>query len=442
MRNLRICAVLAVGLAWSGAVAAEEPTLQELLARLQQMETRIADLEKQLELAKTLSPPVAPDLEDVRALVREELAGKPAAAMPAWADSLKFGGRFRLRSEWIADRDAVPGGVPIADRYRSRYLLQFGFEKAVTDELLLGFGLSSGPADPTTANQTMGTAFQRGSIWVDKAYLQYSPKSVPGLSFLAGRHPNNWDPVGTQMMWDSDINPEGLQARYAFDLGERVKPWVQAEYFLVYEHDPTVAADLGRSTDTALVALQAGSKFSLADGVDLTTTASYYDLKNPHDPTFGGATFSRNDAWSGGNTTVGAGASKHLAADFRIADLGAEVAFKAGNVPCAAFGNYVRNFGASGGSDTGWKAGFRINKVKQKGDWAFQADYANVERDAVIAYFGESEHYYSNYRGPSARISYGLLNNTTLSGTVYWLDRVSGGDDSILLSQIDLTVKF
>ena len=126
---------------------------------------------------------------------------RPATGMPAWADGLKFGGDFRLRYEGIYGRKGLhpfalaadtygrprygPTGLRARspnDRSRFRYRLRFGFEKAITEELTMGFRLASGTGAATSTNETMGDSFMGDPLWIDQAYLKYEPLAVRGLT--------------------------------------------------------------------------------------------------------------------------------------------------------------------------------------------------------------------------------------------------------------------
>ena len=400
------------------SLAGEEPSVQELLARLEQMEERMAQMERELELARSLAAAAwPPSTERVRAIIRQELAGQPAAARPEWADGLKFGGTMRLRHEWEGNADAD-------DRQRFRYLLLLSFEKAITEELSAGFELATAGPDPTSHNETLGDAFDKDDVYVNRAYMTYKPSSMPGLTLTAGKHKNVWDPIKAKMLWDSDISPEGILLRYDFEAGRTLHPWAQVEYFLVDENHTTPDADG--------LAFQIGAKTDLSESMKLTAAASYYNFD---DMNYAGDVRTRE------NFTDPGGA---LASDFNLLDLAAELSFKLADTPCSVFAEYVENDDTSSGINeyTAWKAGVRVGTAKKPGRWALQLDYSYVEADAIVSGFGDSDHGRSNYRGPTAKLSYCLFDNTTLSATVYCLDVVHGNHDNYMLTQLDLVVKF
>ena len=65
--------------------------------------------------------------------------------------------------------------------------------------------------DMTSANQTFDM-FDKYAIWVDRAYAQWTPKAVKGLSVTAGKMPNPWET--SDLVWDPDISPDGVWVEY------------------------------------------------------------------------------------------------------------------------------------------------------------------------------------------------------------------------------------
>jgi len=471
--GVAIATVLACGVAF--AEEGQNISNEEVMAQLRQLQKtvaqqqeQIASLKSELEDAKSLAAPTeALKDEHVRALIRQELVARPAAGMPAWSDGLIFGGDFRLRYEGIYGRKGtytqalatdthgrrllVPSGVRSRspdDRSRFRYRLRFGFEKAITEELTLGFRLASGVAPGgvapiTDTDETLGDLFRTDDIWIDQAYLKYQPSAVPGLTILAGKHPNNWDDVAkTGVMWDPDVQPEGFQIRYDHKCTETLSGWAQAEYLVIMENDAVLAN--GRwAEDVDALAYQIGAKADLTESVSLTGALSYYNFMNMDDPTVLAA--ANQGTWSGGNW-VGqdSGGANRIVEDFDVIVADAELGFKVGEIPCAVFGQYIQNRNTSHGNseDEAWAGGVRVNEIKQKGDWAAQVHYARVERDAIIAGFGDDDCYFSNYRGTIGKVSYGLFDHTEVSGKVFCLDKLTGDSDSIIKTQLDMTVKF
>lgn len=161
--------------------------------------------------------------------------------------SISFGGDMRYRYEsFYGQQNALassetPGafGNPLSTRQRQRLRLRFNARGEISKEFAWGFRLATGSfADAISTNQTLTDFFNRKPFGVDYAYMVYRPK---GRNFFveAGRLDSGrrFTPEGmsdsdeveafwtrTEMMWDADLNPEGLMETYAFNFGCK---WVE-----------------------------------------------------------------------------------------------------------------------------------------------------------------------------------------------------------------------
>ena len=435
------------------AARAGEPTVHDLARRLAQLEqivsrqndslaaqsNTIVELEAQLDAARSLSGPTAESSDSIRALIRDELSASQSPGVPAWLDGLKFHAKARLRYEWHGKKNRNISKSD-DDRSRARYLLLFGFEKKINDQVTAGFELASEGPDPTSHNVTMGDAFAKDGIYINRLYMIYSPTDVPGLTVTGGKFKNNLDVVKSKMLWDSDISPEGFMVRYEPQMDNGVQPWIQGGYLLIDENLQS-APGAALSKDAGCFLLQAGGEAKLQDGVKLTGAVTYYDFHDlDHAPALVGL----------GNGTQAVDPIGGLSEDFRVWDAAAEIAFGVADMPCSVFAEYVKNTATSSGNDkdTALKTGVRVGKAKKKGQWAFQYDYSYTERDAFVAAFGDSDHSYNNYKAHTVGVKYKVFDNVELGATVYFLDDLNsafatdGVSDSTILTQIDCVTNF
>jgi hypothetical protein len=67
----------------------------------------------------------------------------------------------------------------------------------------------------------MNNYFTKKDIWLDRAYINWHPENVPGLKMIGGRMAQPWTKVAeTEMIWDNDVNPEGVAAQYNRKFGD------------------------------------------------------------------------------------------------------------------------------------------------------------------------------------------------------------------------------
>ena len=60
--------------------------------------------------------------------------------------------------------------------------------------------------------------FAKKQIWLDLGYVDYHPTAIKNLHLIGGKMPQPWVSMG-DIIWDSDISPEGLAVTYKYPLG-------------------------------------------------------------------------------------------------------------------------------------------------------------------------------------------------------------------------------
>jgi TolA-binding protein len=151
----------------------------------------------------------------------EEQSKKTSDAVAKQLGSLTFSGDMRFRYEsFYGQQNALAGsdnpatlGNPISTRQRLRMRARFGVRGKVSDEFEWGLRLTTGSfADVISTNQSLTDFFTRKPFALDQAYITYKPKALPGFQLQAGKFETPW--TRTEMTWDNDISPEGLNESY------------------------------------------------------------------------------------------------------------------------------------------------------------------------------------------------------------------------------------
>jgi len=167
------------------------------------------------------------DAEEVRAELTKEAASTAAGKwkLSTPITELELYGDIRLRYQYNGGRTAgdTPTAAPGAgvagthdwqERERERYRLRLGLRGILADDWFFGVRLETNASSRST-NVTFGddsggsnAVFAKNSdgINVGQAYLGY--KGFKDITLTVGRMPNPL--VNTLMVWDPDINPEGL----------------------------------------------------------------------------------------------------------------------------------------------------------------------------------------------------------------------------------------
>ena len=170
------------------------------------------------------------EAEEVRTeLVKESAstaAGKWKLSTPI--TELELYGDVRLRYEYrggrTSQRRTLTNPNDWYERDRERYRLRVGLRGTLADDWFFGIRLETSNSNRST-NVTFGAdapgPFSKNDdgIFVGQAYFGYT--GFPDFKFTGGRMPQPL--ITTSMLWDDDINPEGLAEQwkhtFTFNLG-------------------------------------------------------------------------------------------------------------------------------------------------------------------------------------------------------------------------------
>ena len=424
--------LVAVTSLWPAVSGADE--LSDLQEALQQQKQRTAELEdriNQLESRQRLKERSLNEKIDEVAAQAEEAPAEPVIPdVLKWAAKMQWSGDFRYRYEYIDD------GTKAKERHRNRIRARLGLKAEVNDEWDFSLRIASGTADPVSTNQTLGEAFSRKPIWLDRAYVDYHPMWMEGLNGAAGKISNPFYTVGgNQLIWDSDLSPEGGALAYSWALNERTALHLSGGGFWVAEESS--------SADASLWGLQAYIKHQIDEPSYVLAGVSYYDYGNiqGHE-SFASEWDDENDLF--GNSAM-AGDPNAFASDYDLLEVFVEFGSEIHGMPVAVWGDWVQNTVAVSDEDTGWLIGGKINKAKAPGTWEFSYDYRDIELDAVVGQFNDSDFIGGGTGGKGHRFgfAYALAKNTQAALT-YFDNEYSGrkSDEDYDRLQADIKVKF
>jgi hypothetical protein len=170
------------------------------------------------------------------------------------------------------------------DRNNLRIRARLGITADITEDWTASFRLASGSDNsPVSTNQTLGGFFSKKSIWLDQAYVKYEPAA--GNSLMLGRMPNPF--THTEMVWDDDINPDGVALSLSHDFHGLSLHATGAAFSIDYAGDAAPATALsdaksGNDGNKWLFAGQIGAATTLKTARPLTLSldAAYYDYDN------------------------------------------------------------------------------------------------------------------------------------------------------------------
>src|SRR5262252_6866073 len=348
------------------------------------------------------------------------------------------GGETKSRGPTSAPGVGVAGANDWQERSRERYRVRLGLRGTLMDDWFFGLRLETN-ASPRSTNVTFGAdtsssspggggPFAKGddTVYVGQAYAGY--KGFPDFTFTGGRMPNPL--VTTLMVWDPDINPEGLaeQWKHTFVFGEGApppssfskdgkavtlpppsEPFLKLDLFanfgqFVYDDSnpenplgarATTTANtpgspqLVPNTDAFLLAWQVGAKFNFPHFYfQLAPTLYNYtgngDTFNIHYQ--GGSPYVTNAESLAQNQT---GINSLL-----VFDMPMELGWKAWGIPMRIFTDFATNFEADDRADAAgnpgqgsqryaFQAGLGIGQLKKKNDWQIDIWYQQIQQFAL-----------------------------------------------------------
>jgi hypothetical protein len=412
----------AVVLVAATATAADKPEqdvnalIKALTERLEAQDKKISTLESKLT-DEALQAARHEDIAKIMSEMRQDASKRDP--LPQWLDNLEFFGYMRLRYEHHSQ-----DGTARRQRNRYRFQLRFGFIKTwLDDQMEVGFRIASGDNQAgRSTNQTMTGTFNKKNVWIDRAYAKYSPNAIPGLTVIGGKMANPLE--HTDLIWDSDLNPEGFVAQYHREL-------FGLDVFGTFAHFAVSESQPGH--DVILNVYQGGFTAPLFCGIKGTVAVAWYDFENYED--LGAAT----NGWN---------------RDTKMINVLAKLKFKACGLPWQVYFDWVHNNQDNDetadfeNADDGYAIGAKVGKNKKQGDWSAGYLFKYIEFNATPAQlndadFGTPAGVGTNIKGHVIRVAYNLTDFLTAGGNFFLVQPITGDrDENDFLMQLQLVWKF
>lgn len=348
----------------------------------------------------------------------------------AWAAKTQFKGDVRFRQETVKIQGESNNGGRDKDRQRIRARL--GAYTEINSQVDTGIRIATGSSDDArSTNQDQDNYFDKKSIWLDLGYIDYHPDQIKNLHVIGGKMLQPWVNMG-DVIWDSDINPEGLALTYKYPLGSSAELFGSIGNYNLKDNVDGDGVQFRH--DLRLTSGQLGTRFSITDNLKMTLGGSVYAYQNDKDSRCTTTTTPCALAVNGNS----ADNQFRLYEGFAQADIGGLA------VPLAFYGQYVKNNDAVTDQDTAWLIGAK-SKV-----FGFNLDYnyRDIQRNAVVGAFTDSD--FANgttgSRGHKMKVSYDIDKNFAL-GATYFLTKADYAsrtqrDANTNTLQLDAEAKF
>ena len=298
-------------------------------------------------------------------------------------------GDLRLRYESIR-KD--PGEDIERERYRGR----FGFNANLGDSLEFGVRFATGDGDPASNNLNFGESISFDNIRVDRAYVGWSASDR--FQLTVGKMKNPFFRSGdTPLMWDSDVNPEGLAAKFESGVFFGSIGGFQLDY-----RDDGV--------ESWLYAAQAGAGFDIAGASTVTAGIGWFDYTDiaGRAPLYGGN--ARGNSLDAGGNYLN---------DYDILELFAEYETKVGRWAVVAFVEWTHNTRAAA-ADTAYSVGVNVGNAAEPGTAEWSWEWRDTEADALIGVLTDSDlaDGRTDSRGHALKGAYRLTNYMSIGATL------------------------
>ncbi len=374
--------------------------------------------------------------------VKKEISQQRHSTLPMWLQTIKLRGDVRLRYQFNDNHNKR------YNQHRGRYRLRFFADAKVNEKVYTGFGFASGnSADPRSTNQTFTDNNGKKSLYIDYVFAEYNANDY--LAFTAGRTKNPlW--LTTDMLWDTDVNLEGLSARVNAPFNYNWQLFANAGAVILNESssDPQ---------DPLMFFAQPGVSWRDDAGVyDLKAGAAVYAFNHvrhsaalPHRPSTADGYLQANTL-AGGKYRYGYDAvSPELELNANILDpkpvpllgylLGYNLSY------AGVFGNYIKSTEHNRNSE-GWIAGFRLGqrKVEDAGQWQLRYSKRRLQKDAWLDNYPDSDFYGGSVgvKGDEVLLTLGLLRDFAVDLDWYSAAPIAKGYVGERLFQMDVNLKF
>lgn len=358
---------------------------------------------------------------------------------------LKISGDIRLRQQFEAQRTAAAPTIS-NERTRTRFRFRLNGDFTLQNGWETGFALETAPA-ADSGNQTLENGADDYSINLARAYVAYTHDD---LYLVAGKQKNLL--YTTDLVWDSDINPQGFTEQYAFHLGDNTTLTLRAAQFLMDDNAEAAVAPAKTTTNnTDAWMFYQQAEFKQKFGKTSLTVAPGYFFYNASVL----AGLANEDAFNGTTENI------------HVFVLPGDVSFKLGNNTVKVYGDLAYNFRAdsrtkeayarplSESDALAWLVGvsFGTGSGKDAGNWKVSADYREIGLSSIDPNINDSDFAFSNLNQSGFKLgaSYNLTTFATVNITYMQTeekDDLAGAGpgianlDSSDLFQLDLVVKF
>lgn len=334
-----------------------ESALSQLSDRVEMLETENADLRGRLSHLDSTEPVVVTQLEPqpIEAEVDDRWSSHKIA----------FHGDMYFRHEQIE----LEG---VGQQRRDRLRMRANTIVTLSDEVAVGFGLSSGGFSPLSGTQSLGGGGRKKEVALDMAYFDWSLRH--NTHIIGGKFANPLlTPPTYRILWDDEWRPEGVAIKVDHEswFARLMGNWLESDNF---------AGDRNLSwhAQTGYKGEFGNSSFALGAG--------YHDFSISGESPYYGLLFR-------GNSKACSDESNPLTCvylnNYRVVSLFGSWNVDLSKVRLGVYAHVVNNL-AVDDYDTAWTLGATISTLSEQ-PFKFEYYYQDLQADALLANLAYSD---------------------------------------------------
>ena len=361
------------------------------------------------------------------------------------SDKLEIKGDLRLRYQTTEESEK-------SNRDRQRIRLRVGMNYTVNPMLSVNTRVATGTGEQTSTNQTFDGAAKQKALFLDQAFLLLKP--LPGdlqeaLRVYGGRMQNPlWQSYSSDIVWDTDLNPEGLGESVKLSLFGAGRVFVNALQWVINEKSAVAdSKSLDGNRPQYVFSTQGGVILPAPMDSRFTLAGAIHDWVNETDRPF-------NDSVTG-TTNSGIATDKSTATltnDFRVLEIGGEfkTAIPKTNIPLSLQGTWIKNTAhksnhfATGDTmrDTGYQVGAILGNAADPNTWELAFFNKRVEQDDTVSDAADSDFPGTNRQGNIYWLAFAPWKNQQFKAKFFNTSILEGAEKDIDTFQLDWQVKF
>lgn len=379
------------------ALATREREIARLIERVLSLQNELAALQQELVLLRIPDDKTLASVSVGGATSAPTVAPQVAVVGPvvSTAGDVSVYGDGRLRYE------STSPGAGQRGRYREVLRARVSLDYAFSPRITLGARVVTGdPDDPNSSDVTLGDFMDDLQVGLDRAFVRYQGDS---FLFFAGKFANPFR--SRDLLWDGDVNPQGLALSHHTIDREGFRLGVTGAFFPV-DHQAV-------GSDSYMAGAQLLAAWDYSPAWKLELGSAYYDHR------IGSLTAA--DAGDIRDNRLTPEGDAYLSG-FELLDTLAVLEYRGLGVrwPVSMALDYVENLAAVDAESSAYQMNLDMGRTRNRGDWRLAYGYAQADIDSVLTAFSQDNiGYASNYRLHSLQVEYAPMEDIVLNMTAY-----------------------